>query len=51
MKRPLNVQDLALRTLIIMAGALSAVLLVMKGQAEAVPALALGATLGMFAMR
>jgi hypothetical protein len=44
-------QDIALRSLIVVAGALSAVLLVLKGQAQAVPALAIGATLGAFAMR
>jgi len=49
MKR-INLQDLLLRTLIIVAGALAAALLVLKGQAQAVPALALGATLGAFAM-
>lgn len=44
--------DLALRTLIVLAGAVSALLLAMKGgQAMAIPALALGATLGAFAMR
>jgi hypothetical protein len=43
--------DVALRTLIVLAGALSAVLLAMKGQAIAIPALALGATLGAVAMR
>jgi hypothetical protein len=47
----MNFQDIALRTLIIVAGAVSAVLLVLKGQAAAVPALAIGATLGAFAMR
>ena len=51
MKRSLDPQDLALRTLIVLAGAVSAVLLAMKGQAMAIPALALGATLGAFAMR
>jgi len=44
-------QDIALRSLIVVAGAISAVLLVLKGQAQAVPALAIGATLGVFAMR
>ena len=51
MKRNLDLQDLALRTLLIVAGALSAVLLAMKGQAQALPALAIGATLGVFMMR
>jgi hypothetical protein len=49
--RPMNRQDLALRVLILMAGVLSAVLLALKGQAQAIPALAIGATLGVFAMR
>ena len=47
----MNFQDFALRSLIIVAGAVSAVLLVLKGQAPAVPALAIGATLGAVAMR
>ena len=42
--------DLALRALLVVAGVLAAVLLVLKGQAQAVPALAVGATLGAFAM-
>ena len=50
MKR-LDLQDLAIRSLILVAGAISAVLLMLKGQGQAVPALAIGATLGVFAMR
>ena len=50
MKHPRDRQDLALRALIVIAGALSAVLLAMKGQAMALPALAIGATLGAFAI-
>jgi len=46
----MNFQDIALRSLILVAGALSAVLLALKGQAQALPALAIGATLGVFAM-
>ena len=42
----LGLQDIALRALIVIAGAISAVLLTLKGQALALPALALGATLG-----
>jgi hypothetical protein len=38
--------DVALRTLILVAGTISAVLLSMKGQGEALPALAIGAALG-----
>ena len=47
----MNFQDFALRALIVVAGAISAVLLVLKGQGQAVPALAIGAMLGAFAMR
>jgi hypothetical protein len=51
-RRPImTFQDLALRSLILVAGAVSAVLLMLKGQGQAVPALAIGATLGVFAMR
>ena len=46
----LAIQDLALRALLVVAGALAAVLLVLKGHAPALPALAVGATLGAFAM-
>jgi hypothetical protein len=47
----MTLQDLALRTLILVAGAVSAVLLALKGQAQALPALAIGATIGVCAMR
>ncbi len=50
MKHQLDLRDLALRTLIVVSGVLSAVLLVMKGQAQALPALAVGGTLGAFFM-
>lgn len=50
MKRHFDLRDLALRGLIIVAGAVSAVLLALKGQAQALPALAIGATLGAFFM-
>lgn len=46
----LTFQDVALRGLIVVAGAIAAVLFVLKGQAVAVPALAAGATLGAVAM-
>ena len=46
----LAIQDLALRALLVVAGALAAVLLVLKGHAQALPALAVGATLGAIAM-
>jgi hypothetical protein len=42
----LDLQDLALRSLIVVAGVLSAALLTMKGHGQALPALAIGATLG-----
>ena len=50
MKTNFDSQDFALRTLIVIAGVLAAVLLALKGQAEAIPALALGGTLGAFVM-
>src|SRR5215212_895965 len=42
----LNFQDLTLKALILVAGSLAAVLLAIKGHGEALPALALGSTLG-----
>ena len=42
----LTLQDYALRALLVVAGGLAAVMLTLKGHAEALPALALGATLG-----
>ena len=41
-----DLQDFTLRGLVLLAGALSAVLLTLKGQSQALPALAIGATLG-----
>jgi hypothetical protein len=46
-----DLQDLALRALIIVAGSVAAVLLTLKGQGQALPALAAGGTLGAFLMR
>jgi hypothetical protein len=43
-------QDLALRTLIVVAGVLAAAVLTLKGHGESLPALALGGTLGACAM-
>jgi hypothetical protein len=43
-------QDVALRVLILVAGTVSAILLTLQGHEEAVPALAIGATLGAFFM-
>ena len=48
MKTSFDRLDVLLRALILVAGALSAVLLTLNGQGEALPALALGATLGAF---
>jgi hypothetical protein len=41
-----DVQDLALRVLFVVAGGIAALLLALKGQAQALPALAVGGTLG-----
>jgi hypothetical protein len=48
--RDFNFQDFALRALVVVAGAVAAALFVVKGQASALPPLAVGATLGVFAM-
>ena len=45
-----DLQDVALRTLIVVAGGLAALLLALKGQGQALPALAVGGTLGACAM-
>jgi len=42
--------DFALRALIVLAGGLAAVVLALKGQGQALPALAVGGTLGAFVM-
>ena len=46
----LDLQDIALRTLILVAGGLAALVLALKGQGQALPALAVGGTLGAFVM-
>ncbi|HEX8154836.1 MAG TPA: hypothetical protein VF698_17010 [Thermoanaerobaculia bacterium] len=46
----LDFQDHALRALILVAGCVSAVLLTLQGHGMAVPALAVGATLGALMM-
>jgi hypothetical protein len=51
MKNRFDLQEFVLRGLIIVAGGLSALLLALKGQAQALPALAIGATLGAYFMR
>ena len=43
--------DLSLRVLILVAGSLAAILLALKGQGEALPALAAGGTIGAFISR
>jgi hypothetical protein len=43
-------RDIALRTLILVAGGLAALVLALKGQGSALPALAVGGTLGAFMM-
>src|SRR5205814_446085 len=48
--KKIDPKDFALRALIIAAGSIAAVLLMLKGQAQAVPALAAGATLGALMM-
>ena len=42
--------DFALRALIVFAGGIAALLLALKGQGQALPALAVGGTLGAFMM-
>jgi hypothetical protein len=42
--------DFALRTLIVLAGGLAALVLSLKGQGQALPALAVGGTLGAYMM-
>ena len=46
----IDFQDLALRMLIVVSGGVAAVLFILKGQGAALPALALGGTLGACAM-
>jgi len=43
-------QEFALRTLVVLAGGVAAALFILKGQTSALPALALGATLGVCVM-
>ncbi|HEY2830248.1 MAG TPA: hypothetical protein VGJ88_09045 [Thermoanaerobaculia bacterium] len=46
-----DLQDFALRALILVAGGIAAALLALKGQAQSLPALAVGGMLGAFLMR
>jgi hypothetical protein len=48
--KKLDLQDLALRALVIVAGSVAAILLSLKGQAQALPALAAGSVLGALMM-
>ena len=48
--KKLDLQDFALRTLIVVAGAVAAALFILKGRGAALPALAVGGTLGACAM-
>lgn len=48
--KDLDLQDFALRTLIVLAGVIAAALFILKGQGAALPALAIGGTLGAYAM-
>ena len=50
MKPTIDLQDLAIRTLLLIAGGVAATLLALKGHGEAIPALAVGATLGAVVM-
>jgi hypothetical protein len=43
--------DVALRVLILVAGSLAAILLALKGEGQALPALAAGGTIGAFLSR
>ena len=43
-----DLRDFALRALILVAGGLSALLLALQGQGEALPAVAIGGALGAF---
>ena len=44
----IDLVDVALRVLILVAGSLAAVLLALKGEGQALPALAAGGTIGAF---
>jgi hypothetical protein len=46
-----DLRDFALRALILVAGGLSALLLALQGQGEALPAVAIGGALGAFFMK
>jgi len=46
MKSRTNWQDVAIRAAILLSGAVAAILFVMKGEGDALPALAVGSMLG-----
>ncbi len=48
--KPFDLQDFALRTLIVLAGGIAVALLILKGHGQALPALALGGAVGAYAM-
>jgi hypothetical protein len=50
MNSQFDAQDFALRTLIVVAGALAAAWFALNGEAQALPALAIGGTIGAFFM-
>jgi hypothetical protein len=47
----IDLQDVALRVLILVAGSVAAILLALKGEGQALPALAAGGTIGAFLSR
>jgi hypothetical protein len=50
MNSQFDAQDFALRTLIVIAGALAAAWFALNGEAQALPGLAIGGTIGAFFM-
>ena len=50
MVRKFDIRDVLLRVLLVAAGVVAAVLFVRHGQAQTLPALAIGATIGVFCM-
>ncbi len=48
--RKFDLQDLALRVLIVLAGSIAALIFILKGQGTALPALAIGGSAGAWAM-
>jgi hypothetical protein len=50
MRRKFDLRDVLMRVLLVAAGVIAAALFVRQGQAHALPALAIGATIGVFCM-